>query len=214
MSQFDDKPPSAGDQRRAAPAALESHVNVPNALSCVRFVGSFLMVGAAVAGGSGWLLPIFALLLLTDWIDGKLAILLGQRTVFGARLDSLADATFYLATLVALWWLKSDLVLAAAGWIAAALAAYGVSCLAGLIKFGRVPTYHTRGAKTAWLLVSLAILAVFARQWNWPLQVAAIWVLLVNIEAILITLVLPRAEVDVASLYHALALRRRWWLER
>jgi CDP-diacylglycerol--glycerol-3-phosphate 3-phosphatidyltransferase len=128
---------------------------------------------------------------------------------FGARLDSLADVTFYLAVLFALGRLKSELLLAELAWIAPAVVTYLLSCLVGWIKFRRIPTYHTRAAKTGWLLVGLVVLAVFARNWHWPIRALGIWVFLVNVEAMLISLVLPESLVDVSSLYQAWVARRR-----
>ena len=40
---------------------------------------------------------LFLFLSATDWIDGKLAILLDQRSVLGALLDTWADAALYAA---------------------------------------------------------------------------------------------------------------------
>ena len=47
---------------------------------------------------------ILVVLLFSDWLDGKLAVLLEQRTTFGARLDSLsATAPTYFALTWLLW---------------------------------------------------------------------------------------------------------------
>lgn len=80
---------------------------------------------------------------------------------------------------------------------------------AGLWKFGRWPSYHTRGAKTSWLLVLIATVSLLTDWSIWPLRIAAWGVTLTNVEATLITIVLPRWQADVPSLYHALRLRRR-----
>ncbi|MBX7168001.1 MAG: CDP-alcohol phosphatidyltransferase family protein [Pirellulales bacterium] len=181
---------------------------VPNVLSAIRLAGAPVVVGLALAGGGPYLLPLIVVLLVTDWIDGKLAIALRQQTALGARLDSLADVTFYASVLFALVYLQTDLVLGEAAWIVPAAIGYAVSCVAGLVKFGRIPTYHTRGAKIGWLLASLAILLVFAAGAAWPLRVAGVWTLLVNLEALAITLVLPEAAVDVPSVLQALARRQ------
>lgn len=183
--------------------------NLPNLLSGIRFVGAFVVIGLALAQLELPLLLVIVVLLLTDWFDGKLAVRWHQQTVFGARLDSLADVSFYSAVLFAMAWLRSDLVQAEVWWLVPAMAAYAFSSLAGLIKFRRIPTYHTRGAKLAWVVCTLTILGVLWANQGWPLRVAGVWVLLVNIEAILITRVLPNSQVDVPSLSHALQLRRR-----
>jgi len=189
-------------------APTPSPINLPNFFSAMRFLGSFVLVAMAARGGSPLLVPLLVCLILTDWVDGKLAVFLHQRTVFGARLDSLADVTFYGAMLIVLLMLKSTVIRGEFAWIVPAIASYAVSSLVGLVKFHRVPTYHTRAAKTCWLLGALATLAMLADWSVWPLRIAAAGVVLTNVEAMLITLILTESRVDVASLYHALRLRR------
>jgi CDP-diacylglycerol--glycerol-3-phosphate 3-phosphatidyltransferase len=203
-------------EEEPTPSAIAGHagggekaLNLPNVLSAIRLLGSFVLLGLTLAGGGRLVLPLIVVMLVSDWLDGKLAILLNQRTTFGAKLDSVADVSFYAAVLVAACWLKGDLLADELIWVIPAVAMYGVSSVLGWYKFGRIPTYHTRGAKTAWLLVTLAILALFTRDWAWPVRVVSAWVFLVNLEAILITSVLPAPQVDVASLLHAWRIRQR-----
>jgi len=188
-------------------------LNIPNILSAIRLFGSFGVVAVALMGGGFILFPLTFVLIMTDWVDGKIAIAWKQRTTLGARLDSLADITFYTSVLFTLWWLKSDLLVAEGFWIIPALVAYAASCLIGLIKFRVIPTYHTRGAKTGWLLAGLAIPLVLGWDLAWPLRVVGIWILGVNGEAILITLALRRSAVDVPSIYHAMKLRSQQIVE-
>ena len=78
------------------------------------------------------------------------------------------------------------------------------SCAAGLWKFRAIPSYHTRAAKTCWLLVGIAAVCLFAGGPIWTLRVALAAIVLTNIEGILITRVLPRAQSNVTSLYHVM----------
>ena len=183
-------------------------LNVPNALSAFRLVGSIVLVGLAlgeVRPAFAWLLGA---LLVSDWVDGKLAIAWKQQTTFGARLDSVADASMYAALLFGLVWLHGDLVRKEWPWFAAAVVSYFVTSLAGLIKYRRLPSYHTRGAKTSWFLVSMAALSLFAEGPLWPLRLAAAAVVLTNIEATVMTCILDEWHADVPSVWHALQLRR------
>ena len=194
--------PTAVDQREEG-----SLVNVPNTLCTIRLLGSFVLVYLALIQREKAFIWTFVFLVATDWIDGKLAILLNQRTRFGARLDSAADAVLYAALLFGICWLKWDFLQENFAWIAAGLVSYAVSCVAGLVKFGRLPSYHTYAAKTSWHLANIAIVCLFAGWAEWPVYVAAVAVVLTNIEATLMTCVLPAWEVDVRSLLHA--ARRR-----
>jgi CDP-diacylglycerol--glycerol-3-phosphate 3-phosphatidyltransferase len=176
---------------------------IPNVLSAIRLVGSPFLVVAGWIDHPDWCLGVFILLWLTDWVDGKLATLLKQQTPFGARLDSVADATFYASSLIALGLLRWDMIRAEAAWLGAAVATYAASLLAGWIRFGRLPSYHTRLAKVSWLLAGLAVIATFAGWSPWWLRVAAGAVTLTNLEAVAITVVLREWRVDVRSVFVA-----------
>jgi cardiolipin synthase (CMP-forming) len=104
---------------------------VPNLLSVLRLAGVPLMLylllvpGGAAWGADFWAIVVLAAGGITDWLDGKLARLLGQYSRFGAMLDPAVDRLYILAALVALgvrevvpWWavaalVARDLVLAA-----------------------------------------------------------------------------------------------------
>lgn len=182
-------------------------LNLPNALCAFRLLGSPVLAYLAYRNEPAAFAWLFAALFASDWLDGKLAILLDQRTEFGARLDSAADVAMYAALLFGACWLEWDVVRAEAGWMVAAVASYGVSALVGFVRFGRVPSYHTRAAKTCWLLIGIASFSVFAGGPVWPVRVAMIAGILTNAEGVGITLVLPRWETDVPSILHA--ARRR-----
>jgi len=178
-------------------------LTVPNFLCVIRLVGSFILIPIAWQGQNEVFLWIFIFLAMTDWLDGKLAILLNQRTVLGARLDSWADAALYAALLfgvVTMYGatLRSELV-----WIGAAPVTYLISTAAGFWKYKRWPSYHTRAAKTSWFLTAVAVIALFSDWTLWPLRVAVAAVTLTNIEAFLITIISPVWRTDVTSIYHA-----------
>lgn len=56
----------------------------------------------SIPGGRWWAFGVFVGAVLTDWVDGRLARSLGQVTVLGSFLDSLADKLLISAALVAL----------------------------------------------------------------------------------------------------------------
>jgi CDP-diacylglycerol--glycerol-3-phosphate 3-phosphatidyltransferase len=193
--------PQATGTRQARPEPL---LTVPNVLSAVRLAVSPALVVLAWADQPAWCLGLAVALFLVDWLDGKLAVWLKQQTVFGARLDSVADATLYGCTLVALLVLQGAFVLREAVWVALAVGSYPVSVGACLVKFRRLPSYHTRLAKVSWFLTLVAVLAIFGDWSPWPLRAAMVAVLITNLEATAITLVLPTWRVNVPSLFHAL----------
>lgn len=181
-------------------------LNVPNTLGLIRLASAPAMALLAWYGMGDVFFWLLVASLLTDWVDGKLARWLDQRTAFGARLDSVADAAMYAALAFGVWRLHPEVLRRESLWLAAALGGYVLSLAAGFVKFGRMPTYHTRAAKTCWLLVGLTAIALFADGPAWPVRVTLIAVTLTNLEAIAITTVLDRHRDDVPSLYHAWSL--------
>ncbi len=196
-------------QAESRPRREPSVWNVPNALCAIRLAGTPLLVLLALRGDTVWFVWLMVFLLATDWLDGKLAILLKQQTTFGARLDSVADASLYTVILFGALWLKWPLIRGTAWWIAPAAASYGLPVLAAWLKFGRLPSYHTRAAKTCWFLVSVAAVCLFLDWSLLPLRITAVGVLLTNLEALAITLVLPAWRANVPSLYHAWKIAAR-----
>jgi len=179
-------------------------LTIPNLLTLTRFFGSFVLAGVAVAGSEPMFLLLYILLTLTDWLDGKLAIQLNQCTEFGARLDTFADAALYAALLFGLIWLRGALLVDEFVWIIPAILSYMISVLLSWRKFGRWPSYHTRAAKTCWLLVFIAVIALIGVGWTLSLEIAMVAVVLTNIEAMLITYNIKQWRADVTSLWHVL----------
>jgi CDP-diacylglycerol--glycerol-3-phosphate 3-phosphatidyltransferase len=210
------EPPTKSTFNVNEPAPVEAErqrrktvLTVPNLLSAIRLFGSPLLIVLAWGQLLDWCLGWFVFLVLTDWLDGKLAARLDQQTTLGAKLDSVADATFYACLLLAMMWLEWGLMVDEAIWIGLAVLSYVLSFLASLAKFRRMPSYHTRMAKTSWLLIAAAIVAILVGWSTWPLRVAMAGVIVTNLEATAITLVLGEWHVNVLSLRRAFAIRRK-----
>lgn len=186
----------------ADPHISDRLVTIPNIICGFRLVGSFVLVGIAWAGLSDLFLWVFVLLAMSDWIDGKLAILLNQRSVIGARLDSWADAALYAALLVGAVMIYGGTLQAEIAWFIPPLATYGISTAAGFWKYRRWPSYHTRAAKTGWFLIMIGTIGLFTDWSLWPLRVALVFTALTNLEALGITIISPAWRADVTSIYH------------
>ncbi|NND96519.1 MAG: CDP-alcohol phosphatidyltransferase family protein [Pirellulaceae bacterium] len=183
-------------------------LTIPNALCLVRFVGSWVMLGFAFAGQPIWVVGLFLFLTATDWLDGKLAVLLNQRSPIGPRIDTIADVTMYACLLASLLWLRSDVLMGEVPFLAVAIFSYLASTGYAFHKFGSLPSYHTYGAKLCWLLTLLAVIAL-SLDWSvWPLRIAMTGVVITNIEAMLITATLSRPATDVSSLRSAKRLQQ------
>lgn len=98
-------------------------LTVPNLLSLLRLAGVplflWLLIGPDGQGRGldGWAVLVLAVGGFTDWLDGKLARVLGQFSRVGAVLDPAVDRLYILAALIALgirdvvpWWAVGALV--------------------------------------------------------------------------------------------------------
>lgn len=176
---------------------------VPNILCMIRLAGSFVLIGIAWLQLNTVFLWLFLVLAMTDWFDGKIAILFNQRSVYGARLDSWADAALYAALMVGAVMLYGELFGSELIWFLIPVVTYAISTVAGFWKYGRWPSYHTRAAKTCWFLIMLGTIGVFTDWSVWPLRLALVATALTNVEALGITLISPVWRADVTSIYHA-----------
>lgn len=196
------EPDSAGGER------TNRVVTVPNIICVIRLLGSIVLVVLAGMDRGDVFLWLYIVLAMSDWLDGKLAILLKQKSVLGARLDSWADAALYCALLIGALWLHADTLRAEYVWIVAAVGTYAVSTVAGLWKYKCWPSYHTRAAKISWFLISVGAVCLFGEWSLWPLRVALVAVTLTNLEALLITILSPTWRADIGSVIYVLRDRR------
>ncbi len=180
---------------------------VPNAVSMARLLGIPVLLWAAHEQRRGLFLWLMVALLVSDWLDGKLAAWLDQRTVLGARLDGAADALVYAALALSFWWLEAEVVRHYFVWLLLATASWVCSAGVALSRFGRLPNYHTLAYKLCWSAIGGTGLAILLAESAFVLPWAMGLVILANGEAIAIGLVLPAWQADVAGLPRA--LRRR-----
>ena len=93
-------------------------LTIPNLLSVLRLAGVPLVLWLLLGPQEdGWAIVVLAAGGITDWLDGKLARILGQNSRFGALLDPAVDRLYILSALVALgvreivpWWAVGVLV--------------------------------------------------------------------------------------------------------
>ncbi|MGD9721505.1 MAG: CDP-alcohol phosphatidyltransferase family protein [Pirellulales bacterium] len=197
---------SPGSQQResAGQATVRSHVNVPNAFCAIRLAGSLGLIALAIMNRPTLFLIVFSLLIFTDWIDGRFANWLQQRSTFGARFDSVADAAMYGGLLFGCVWFKADALAHERVWMVAALGTFLFSCSVALIKFRRLPSHHTYSAKLAAVVTVIAAIALLTDWSIWPLRAATIAVAYANLESALITLLSDQWRADVPTIWHAL----------
>ena len=135
---------------------------LPNALSALRLALAPVLLALAWAGAPRTFVGCLALSLATDVVDGKIARRTGQASARGAVLDSRADLATWASLPPSAWGLRPGFVRAEAGLLLVAVASYVVPVAIGFLKYGRLTSYHTRGAKLAAYLGGASALVVFA----------------------------------------------------
>lgn len=182
--------------------------NLPNTLSLFRLAAAPVLLVFAWLQMPAPFLVLFVCTLLSDAVDGFLARRLNQTSALGARLDSWGDFAIYMTAPVCAWWLWPELIRREAPFVAAVVASFTLPVALGFLKFRRLTSYHTWGAKlSAWLLGAGALL-LFAGGPAWPFRLAVSVLVLAELEEIAITAVLPEWRANVPSLLHALRVRR------
>jgi CDP-diacylglycerol--glycerol-3-phosphate 3-phosphatidyltransferase len=178
------------------------YVTVPNVISIVRLLAAPALIALGAWDMSAAFLALAIVLLFTDWVDGRIARAWKQETTFGARLDAISDATIYACIAVGIWLLRPEEFWAERYWLMVLVSSYLLSLLVCLIKFGCLPNYHTRLAKTSWFLVTVGVIA-FLLGYPWPIRLAMAAVTVANFESIAVTLTLRRWRADINSLADA-----------
>jgi phosphatidylglycerophosphate synthase len=147
----------------------------------------------------------------TDAIDGPLSRRFAVTSVFGARLDSIADDATVLVSTIGLWIIYPEFV--QENWIilAALFTLFFIQNIAAVISYGRVTSFHTYLAKTAAVAQTLFFTAIFfGLGLTSLLFYAAAFITGVQLlEEIILVIVLPEWKANVGGLYWVLHAERR-----
>src|SRR5712671_5994406 len=165
---------------------------VPNLLSSVRFLLVPLLLWLAWTGQSRLFLICLLLSLVTDAADGVIARWCHQASRLGARLDSWADFLTSVALPFCAWWLRPEVIRQEALIIGAGIFFYLLAIAIGFLKFKRLTSYHTWGAKLSAVLFAFAVVVLFAGGPGWVFRGVVPIIILTELEEIAITLLLPQ----------------------
>jgi len=181
-----------------------SKLTLPNLLTGFRFVAAPVLLWLAWHGHGIAFMGLLAITFLTDMLDGMAARLTGQVTQFGATLDSWADVITYLTIALCCWWLWPDVVSKELLYVGLIVASCLLPALAGMLKFGCFTSYHTWAVKIAAVAMGLTLYMLFLGGPAWPFRVAAVVCIVAAVEEIAITLLLPKPESNLRSVWDVL----------
>jgi CDP-diacylglycerol--glycerol-3-phosphate 3-phosphatidyltransferase len=181
-------------------------LTIPNLLSGVRFILVPILLMLAWSGHSAVFLGCLLLSLVTDAADGFIARYFHQASELGARLDSWADFLTSMALPFCAWWLRPEVIRQEWVMIGAGIVFYLLAIAVGFIKFRRLTSYHTWGAKVAAVLFAAAVVVMFAGGPGWIFRIVMPFIILTELEEIAMTVILSQPVDNVPSLWHAMRL--------
>jgi phosphatidylglycerophosphate synthase len=182
---------------------------LPNLLSCGRLLLVPVLLLLAWNNQPRIFLPCLIMSILTDAADGFLARRLKVSSEFGARLDSWADFSTTIALPFCAWWLRPDVIHQEAMALGIAACFFLAPIAVGFLKYRRLTSYHTWGAKLVFVVMSVTIVAIFAGGPGWLLRFAVPLIVISQIDELAITILLPEWHANVPSFWHALQIKRK-----
>lgn len=180
---------------------------LPNRLSMSRLLLVPVLLTTAWFRKADLFLLLFAVSLFTDFLDGFLARRLQAQSEWGARLDSWADACSWICFTCCAMWLWPQKFEAMQLWIGTALICFLIPGLYGLVKYHRLPGFHTYSAKLAMAGMGVAVLLYFGWDRAWLLQLSVVILGVVCAEETLMVHWLSEPRTDLRSAFQAYRLR-------
>lgn len=184
-------------------------LTLPNLLSLFRILIAPLLLVAAWLDMPGLFLTLFVAALASDALDGFLARRLGQTTALGGLLDSWGDCALYCVTPLAVWWLWPEVVWQELPYVVVAIAAFLLPLAVGFVKFHRLTSYHTWGAKAAAVALGIATPLLLLGGPAFPFRLAVLILACSALDELIITLLLRHWQANIPSCLHAWRLRSR-----
>ena len=182
-------------------------LTIPNMLSVARLVVVVPELYFAAVGNKVVFLVLVSFALFTDSIDGAIARWLRQDSLLGAKLDSLGDLATYVSIPICGWLLWPDIFIAEWVFAVMAILSYVLPVMVGLMRYRRVTSYHTWGAKLSAVLMGAAVLMLFMDISPWPFRIFTPIATLAGIEEIAITFTLREWHANVPTFWHARRIR-------
>ncbi len=176
--------------------------HLPNAISLARLIVAGVVLPLCAVNHVPSFRWMLLACLLSDFLDGGLARMLGVCSAAGAQLDSIADVLTIASGLLGIVLFHPGFLSRHASGLLLVAALYALEVALSLLRYGRVSSFHTVLGRLAAVLASVFVMALFllpGTGWLYPLTVGA-FVLSLAEELILLA-ILPCWTADVRGLY-------------
>lgn len=187
---------------------MKSH-HIPIMLTITRMLLAPVMVWLAICNPLPTLFGIcLVIAFLSDVFDGIIARRLNVATPNLRRLDSIADSIFYIASMLAAWYLHPEIIKIHHIALIALIVLEIVRYVFDLIKYQRETSYHMWSSKLwgVFLFIGFIQILVVGKDGVW-VELAIYTGILADIEGLVISLILKDWKNDVPTFLHALKLR-------
>ncbi len=183
-------------------------LSIPNLLSILRLVFMPVLFFSAWSNRPVLFQILLAVVLLMALADGIIARRLGQVTDLGAELDSWGVFAVFITVPLCAWILWPDLVHREAPYIIAVVVFHVVPASLGLLKYGRLTSYHTWGSKLSAVLLSFCMFLLLLGGPAWPFRIVVGLMVVAGIEEIFMTSILRTWQTNIPSLWHAMRIEQ------
>jgi phosphatidylglycerophosphate synthase len=186
-----------------------SLTHIPVGLVGARFVIALLLLLDALDHQVGMAFVMgYVIAVLSDIFDGIIARRLGVSTPRLRQADSWADICLYLCIAVSVWLVFPQTILAFKIPLLIAVLAQLTLFAMSLIKFRKMPSFHTYTAKAWGIALLVATVSLFGFNDDKALWIAIAFCLINSVEEMIMTLILPEWQCDVLSLFHAINIAK------
>ena len=182
--------------------------SIPLALTIFRICSAPVLLWLAALGRERVFLWLAIAALLSDVLDGALARRLGAASETGRLLDSWADLLIALVSFAGATLLWPDTMREEGVYFALVLAALVIPNAWGLLRYRRLLGYHTLSAKSSGVFLATGTVMLFTGLSPVPFRLASFVEVLVAVEYIAISLILPGWTGEMKSAWHAWRYRQ------
>ncbi|MDP3970442.1 MAG: CDP-alcohol phosphatidyltransferase family protein [bacterium] len=127
---------------------MKKYFTITNTLSLSRIIFLPILFALFLSDQIIAFFIVYALVSITDFVDGIVARMLKQVTQFGKELDSLADTSFHLASIFFIYLMHPGLTTAILAPLIALATSFAITMTVSLVKLKKLKFMHTRLFKT------------------------------------------------------------------
>lgn len=160
-----------------------------------------------------WFIVGYVIAVLSDIFDGIIARRLKVSTTQLRQADSWADICLYLCVAISAWLVYPQVIINFRLPLLSAITIQLILFAISLIKFQKLPSFHTYTAKAWGLTLLIATVGLFGFSYANTLWLPIIFCWINSLEEIVMTLILPIWQCDILSIFHAVELRKALMLE-